>query len=241
MTIAALHEGPTPRQIAENLFANKTDVSSDLIIPIQPNGHKPPIFGVHVLGSNEEFFRPLAASLGREQPVLGLSVGPLVEGVPTGVKETAQAYAKALQAYQPKGSICLAAVSQGSYVAFELAQQLRKAGREVALLALFDAAGPGGRARIKGLARIWMHLKMLRQNGPRYFGTLIVNRLENRRNQIEKRRVARSLEKGDDSHSITTVEAFVAANTLAIENYSVQPYHGRLTVFRAQESVIGLN
>ena len=43
---------------------------AEQVVPIQPDGTRPPIWGIHVLGMNECFFRPLAAELGPDQPVL---------------------------------------------------------------------------------------------------------------------------------------------------------------------------
>ena len=237
LSIAALHAGPTSRQIADGLLGGAPVAQSDLVIPIQPKGNKPPIYGVHVLGAKEAFYRPLAEKLGTDQPLLGLSVGPLVEGVPTAVKETAAAYREALQSYQPTGPINLMAVSQGSYIALELAQQLRAVGRDVAMLSLFDAAGPGGRARLNGMPRFRAHLGLLRANGISYLRQIAMNRLENLRNGFEKRKFQRLKRNGKAGQAATSVEAFVAANTLAIEEYEAKPYQGSITVFRARESV----
>ena len=46
------------------------------------------------------------------------------------------------------------ALSLADQIASELAQQLRRAGREVPLLVVLDAAGPGGRPSVRGWAKL---------------------------------------------------------------------------------------
>ncbi|MDJ0629452.1 MAG: amino acid adenylation domain-containing protein [Rhodobacter sp.] len=236
LSVSELHQGSTPRLISRRLERPDDKPKGELILPIQPNGTRPPIFGVHVLGTKECFFRPLADALGADQPLFGVSVGPLTADSPTGVVETAALYRENIEAHHPEGPICLTAVSQGSFIAFELAQQLIEAGRDVAVLALFDAAGPGGRPRLQGAARVSAHLHQLLRLGPRYLGTIACNRLENLRNAIEKTRIQMASSTGRPGGFSPTVESFVAANTLAIEAYQAKCYPGRLTVFRAMES-----
>jgi thioesterase domain-containing protein len=51
-------------------------------------------------------------------------------------------YIEALQAVQPQGPYLLGGHSFGSWVAFEMVQQLQKQGHEVALLAILDSEAP---------------------------------------------------------------------------------------------------
>lgn len=234
LSIAALRNDPTPRAIARMLEEGSVSDQNTAIVEIQPKGSRAPIFGVHVLGPNECFFRPLAKALGEDQPVLGLSVGLLTKDSPTSVKDTANLYRVHLQKRYPKGPITLAAVSQGSFIAFELAQQLRRAGRDVVMLALFDAAGPAGRVSLSGRDRIAMHLHLLRRRGLGYLRSAVASRMETIQNTLEKQRVKRL---GLGGAGDPSVSQFVAANTLAIEEYQAQPYAGAITIFRAQESV----
>lgn len=237
LSIADLHAGPTPRAIAATLAGPGRVAGAEHIVPIQPGGTRPPIYGIHVLGTNECFFRPLAAELGPDQPVLGLSVGPLTKDAPITVEDTADLYFRNIQAHQPEGPLCLAAVSQGSFIAYHLAQLLVAAGRDVRMLALFDAAGPDGRALLTGWRRIAVHLSLLRRTGPRYLATPVRNRIGDLRNLIVAARLKRDARLGRDATENPTLEKFVAANTLAIASYRPAPYPGRLTIFRARESL----
>lgn len=231
--VGDLHRNPTPRGLAAMVSAAQS--GPRYIIPIQPGGSRPPLFGVHVLGRNEEYYRPLAAALGPDQPVLGLTVGLLTQDTPIGVEATARCYLDDIQRHHPTGPISLAAVSLGSYIAFELAQQLIAAGREVRLLALFDAEGPGGRSRLRGAARLMAHARRLRSEGLGYVGNLASNRWTDLRNRVERARVRIASAKG--AAAPLTIGTFVAANELAVKAYEAQPIDLPLTIFRAMEDV----
>ncbi|WP_260081458.1 hypothetical protein [Phaeobacter inhibens] len=91
---AALHLTPSPRALAAALTEGAEGGDSpetpeghtlpDHLVIIQDGTARAPLFGVHVLGRNEEFYRPLAAALGPDQPVYGLSIGLLDSRTPTG-------------------------------------------------------------------------------------------------------------------------------------------------------------
>ena len=231
--VADLHRRPTPRTLARALSVAQT--GPRYIIPIQPNGSRPPLFGVHVLGRNEEHFRPLAAALGPDQPVFGLTVGLLAQDTPIGVQETAHAYAEEIQRHFPTGPISLGAVSLASYVAYELAQQLIRAGREVRVIAMFDSAGPGGRSRLSGRARIGVHLRQLRRRGPSHLLGIVANRWSDVIYRAKKLRLRLRERRGDAAPM--TVDSFMVAAELAVEAYEVRPIRRPLTIFRAQENV----
>jgi thioesterase domain-containing protein/NAD(P)-dependent dehydrogenase (short-subunit alcohol dehydrogenase family) len=103
-----------------------------------------PIFLVHPAGGSVLCYRQLPPHLGAEQPVHTLEA-PALRGRRTPHKDVmamAAEYATAVRAAQPEGPYALAGWSSGGVVAFEMAQQLRAAGEEVALLAMFDSLAP---------------------------------------------------------------------------------------------------
>ncbi|NEO91123.1 MAG: SDR family oxidoreductase, partial [Moorea sp. SIO3G5] len=113
------------------------------LVSIQPNGSKPPLFFVPgVLGNVFDIY-PLAQHLDSEQPLYGLRSLGLDEGEKplTRMEEIAAHHIKALQAVQPKGPYFLGGHSAGGKVVFEMAQQLKNQGQEVALLAIMDGLG----------------------------------------------------------------------------------------------------
>ena len=233
VAVGDLHRNPTPRTLSAAIDA--ANLGPRYIIPIQPGGSLPPLFGVHVLGHNEEFYRPLAAELGPDQPVLGLTVGLVTKDTPIGVEKTARCYFEEIQQHYPTGPIGLAAVSLGSYIAFELARLLHEAGRQVHVVALFDAEGPGGRSRLKGLAWTRAHLGRLRHEGIGYFSHVLSNRLSDLRYRLTRRKL--TLAADQDDFAPLTLSAFVAANEMAVEAYHARPLAIPLTIFRALDDV----
>ncbi|TGD43034.1 amino acid adenylation domain-containing protein [Pseudotabrizicola sediminis] len=230
--VADLHRRPTPRALALALAAARS--GPRYLIPIQPEGSQPPLFGVHVLGRNEEHFRPLAEALGPDQPVFGLTVGLLAQDTPIGVQETARAYADEIMNTFPHGPISLAAVSLASYVAYELAQQLTRAGREVRVIAMFDSAGPGGRTRLSGRARAGVHLRQLLLRGPSHLAGIVANRWADVAYRVKKLRL-RLQQHGEAAPM--SVDRFMVAAELAVQDYEVTPITRPLTIFRAEANI----
>ncbi|MFV0493261.1 MAG: non-ribosomal peptide synthetase, partial [Pseudorhodobacter sp.] len=241
LSVAQVHANPTPRGLAGLLDGPVTIAAGadlfDCLLPIQPLGTGVTIYGVHVLGINGSFFRPLAQVMGMEQPIFGLSTMLLREDTPTTIADIADLYLRVIVAHRPDGPIGLVAVSQGSFVALELAQRLRAAGREVRLFAVMDAEGPGGRDRIRGLAWVGAHLKLLRGGGWPYAGRLLRAKLNNTRHRLEKLRLTLIDRFSSQAAVVDSVSRFVAANEIAVNNYQPRPYPGRITVIRARDDV----
>lgn len=221
-----LYRHPTPRMLAAHLAAPPAD-GPRYIVPIQPQGAGVPFFAVHVLGEKENLYRPLAAALGPDRPVLGLTMGPPKDPDAVSIRAVARAYFEDIQRHHPTGPLALGAVSMAAYFAYDLAQLLRAAGRDVRLLAVFDAEGPGGRPPLAGRARLRAHLGELARRGPRHLAGVL-------RTRLERVRFARDLAlAGPDQ---VNGAALVWANVRAVEAYRPEPWLGRMAVFRAADS-----
>lgn len=85
-------------------------------------------------------YRDLSRYLGTDQPFYGLQSQGLDGQQPllTRVQDMAELYVREIQKVQPHGPYFLGGYCMGGTVAFEMAQQLKTRGEEVALLALFD-------------------------------------------------------------------------------------------------------
>lgn len=233
LSLAALYRHATPREIAAELKRGG-DGAQDCLVPIQPEGTRPPLYAVHILGPKSSFFRPLARRLSPDQPLLGLTINLLDPASPGSLPEIAALYAETIRRHSPQGPVRLIAVSQGSYVAYEVAQQLIAGGREVAGLYLVDAEGPGGRPLSHEHRSFGYYASRLRKN---FLGvlsgrlTLLQREIGFRvvRLYLRMRRMA-----GVDNRTLAhSVSAHQAAIDLAIAAYEPQPYPGEITVFRA--------
>jgi phthiocerol/phenolphthiocerol synthesis type-I polyketide synthase E len=143
LPLATLFEAPTIEELAR-VLQDQIVVPSvagwSPLVAVQPNGTRPRFFCMHGAGGNVLIYRDLASHLGADQPLYGLqaqgldgSCAPL-----TTIEEMAALYAKEIRKLQPHGPYFIGGYCMGGTLAYEVARQLRVAGEEVPLLALFD-------------------------------------------------------------------------------------------------------
>jgi thioesterase domain-containing protein len=111
------------------------------VIPLQPRGTRTPVFAV--AGHNGDVFcyRTLVQYLGEDQPFFGLQP-PGLDGHSqplTRLEDLAAYFAAQIKAFQPDGPYVIAGYCAGGATAFELAQQLLRAGSTINAIALFGA------------------------------------------------------------------------------------------------------
>jgi thioesterase domain-containing protein/acyl carrier protein len=144
LPLSTLNEAGDIAHLAEIINRQGAVPYASPIVPIQPKGSKPPIFCVHPLGGHVLRYYELAQLLGTEQPFYGVQGRDMVDIGEDyqSLEEMARAYVKAMRETQPVGPYQLGGYSFGSFVAFEMAQQLMRAGEEVSLLFLLDTWSP---------------------------------------------------------------------------------------------------
>ncbi|MBV9493302.1 MAG: amino acid adenylation domain-containing protein [Acidobacteria bacterium] len=111
------------------------------IIPMQPQGTRPPIFCVHGLGGHVIRLRSLAAAFAPDQPFYGIQSPGLDDDLPISrtVEEMASRYLDAIdEIVPPAAPIRLCGKSFGGIVALEMARKARARGRVVEFLGLLD-------------------------------------------------------------------------------------------------------
>jgi phthiocerol/phenolphthiocerol synthesis type-I polyketide synthase E len=140
LPLATLFEAPTIEELSRVLQGATPTSSWSPVVPIQPAGSRPPLFCVHGAGGNVLIYRDLSRRLGDDQPFFGLQAQGLDGSRPllTTIEEMAALYVKEMRKVQRSGPYFLGGYCLGGTIAFEMAQQLRLRGQEVALLALFD-------------------------------------------------------------------------------------------------------
>lgn len=140
LPLALLFQAPTVRQLAASIQQKPQKSSWRSLVPIQTGGHRPPIFLVHGAEGNVLLYKHLARNLGDNQPIYGLqSLGvDGHEGAETTIEEMAAHYRKEIQELQPKGPYLLGGYCMGGTIALEIAQQLRREGESVALVAMLE-------------------------------------------------------------------------------------------------------
>jgi thioesterase domain-containing protein len=111
------------------------------MVKIQPSGSKPPLIGIN----NTGIYYGLAKCLGEDQPVISLQLfDPSVRTatVPDTLEQIAAGYVELIGRVQPQGPYGLMGWCAAGALAFEIARQLKDAGKEVSNLFLIDSWVP---------------------------------------------------------------------------------------------------
>ncbi len=259
LPLATLFEAPTIAQLAGILGQADQTATWSSLVAIQPTGTKPPFFFVHAHGGNVIGYYDLARRLGPDQPFYGLQAQGL-DGRslrPRRFEAMAAHYIKEIRTLQPRGPYYLGGWCLGGNLAYEMAQQLRAQGEEVALLVLVESTPPNyprylprtgqfRRLLYRLIERIDLEIRNLleREGGARW--SHLVGRV--------KRVMAIIQVKGEKLLALTlphlhrqigsspayTFAALEEAHLAAYRNYKTQPYQGYVTLFRAGKQPLGI-
>ncbi|HEX2229413.1 MAG TPA: amino acid adenylation domain-containing protein, partial [Candidatus Binatia bacterium] len=134
LPLGVLYEAPTVGLLSKRIAEDSKVKEWSSLVPLRPDGLKPPFFWIH--GEDSDAFLP--RYLGPDQPIYGLRHQG-EDGWParyTTVKQMAAHYLSEIRSVQPLGPYHLGGYCFGGLVAFEIAQILRKQGQSVSLLAL---------------------------------------------------------------------------------------------------------
>ena len=237
--LASLITAATIESIAELIrtrFAPNTDSS---LVPLQPNGTRPPVYIVHGVGGNVVNFYGLSMRVGCDQPVYGIQSQALVANQPAllHLKDMATHYIADIRKLQPRGPYHLLGYSFGGTVVLEMAHQLRAAGEEVALVGMIDAKSKDYEVQ---LARLTPVQAKVNRRVNRFFGNTEnltwAARLKYVYEKVSTRAIRFACMAAASLH-IKQVPAFMRSaydiNYVAVQNYTLRPYDGSLVLFRA--------
>ncbi len=118
--------------------------ASPLVLIQKGSAEKRPLFMVHPIGGEVYFYRDLARNLGSDQPLYAFQAPGLSGHVEplSCVHEIAKQYIKELKLLAVEPPYMLGGSSFGGLVAFEMAQQLKAEGDDLALLVMIDTPTP---------------------------------------------------------------------------------------------------
>jgi aspartate racemase len=226
LPLASLLQAPTIEQLSGLLRHDQYSDSWSMMVPIQPQGTKPPFFCVHGVGGNVVGFRDLARHVGDDQPFYAIQPQGLdgKRECLTSIPQMAERYIQEIRRVQPDGPYRIGGYSFGGLVAYEMAQMLEAQGIEVSLLALFDTYPGKMQSRAAALKNL-AGLPLKEQIGFLWKkGTFVLMTL---RKRLELQFLPRAL------RNVRQACAKAAAD------YDVQPYPGRVTLFRVREKSVG--
>lgn len=248
LSTSAVFSSTTPAALAEQILHARPGArpvaDRGLVIPIHTGGSRPPIFAINNLGTNAEYFRPLAGALGDDQPFYGLGASHqlelygLVDYDPdraVTVEGIAATCVANINEIAPEGPVIVTGLCGGAIHAYEVVQQLRGQGREVgAFVVINDWQAPLLESRqlshstSENLKRRWNHLRTLRGE----YVAIMFGPLKRRIEQVEVdvyRRLRRPL-----NHRMR-VRQYIEESLASMDSYEYLPYGGRVAVIRGKD------
>ncbi len=222
LPVAAIFQARTVRHIAAQVRNGGFAPSSSALAPIRTGGTHSPLFLCEGIG----IYYPLIHHLSSEQPVYGL-VTEVRADYPS-VEDLAASYVAEVRSVQPEGPYYLGGLSFGGIVAFEMAQQLRTVGQEVALLALFDTPTPWAFTPNPLPLRLAGHLGNLRRFGFSYAEKKVGRRLKGLKKILSELRESVA---DPASATLADTDRLRLLLSTTADQYTLRTYPGRATLF----------
>lgn len=151
--VVALFNAPTLRAFAHYVSQSRPAAADWQIVPIQPAGSKLPIIALN----NTVIYYNLARRIDRARPFLGIQLfdpsSPRALA-PRRLEDIAADYVELIRRARPTGPYILCGLCVAGAIAYEVAQQLRRAGEDVALVIMADTWVPGHRRGLPIVRRV---------------------------------------------------------------------------------------
>ncbi|MGI8581609.1 MAG: non-ribosomal peptide synthetase [Chitinophagaceae bacterium] len=144
LPLAILFQAPTIKQLASYIENEVLIAPWSSLVPIQPNGTKPPLFCMHAGAGTVLFYKSLSLHLGQDQPMYGLQAKGLNgnETPHSRIEAMAAHYINEVRTVQPEGPYLLGGYCFGGILAFEMAQQIVSQKQKVAVIINFNGVSP---------------------------------------------------------------------------------------------------
>jgi thioesterase domain-containing protein len=239
LTVRDLEQARTIAKLTDLIYFEQTRIDRSTVVPLRNfNGSLPPLFMVHGVGGNVLGFYSLAKCLNADQPVYGIQAQSLLPDREAllGLEQMAAQYVADMREVFPRGPFNLLGFSFGGLVAYEIAQQLKAVGLEVGLLGMLDTRQPelmrGVQTRGPLHRRIVWRMRLLYLRTHRRNGRL----------RYLWRRLGERMQRANYMYAATKGQGKVASavrnvreiNYVAGVSYTVRPYPGKVTLFRAE-------
>ena len=239
--LASLISASSIESIATLIRDRFSPNTTSSLVPIQPSGHLLPVFIVHGVGGNVVNFYGLSMRMTRDQPVYGIQSQALIANQPAllHLKDMAAHYVAEIRTVQPHGPYRLLGYSFGGTVVLEMAHQFRAAGDEVSMVGMLDSKSKDYEEELGNTKSVQSKLT---KRFDRFLGNTGQLTWRERIDYIAEKvrtRAIRLVSRTAAGMNFTRVPAFMRSatdiNIVAVQNYKLKPYDGRLILFRATE------
>jgi amino acid adenylation domain-containing protein len=244
LPLETLFQTPTVQRLAVELQRASNGDDWSCLVTLQKSGRRAPIFLVHTTPGDVLGYGNLIHNLGADQPCYGFQALGLKDGAQphATIEGMAAHYVELLRKFQPKGPYYLGGWCFGGIVAVEMAQQLLKAGQEVAPLLLMETISvPPGPGNVKYHAA---RLKCLFSMSPERWRQYLRAKAKYKR-QVELDNRMRFRQAGENVDAeqrrwLERLEQVYNANLAALDSYRSSPYPGKIILFNALEKDPGI-
>ena len=230
LPVSSLFEAPTIDELAALMRQGNWSPTWKSLVAVKPGGKERCLFIAPPAGCSAVTLARLTHYLDADLAVYGLGYLGMdgKEAPHASVEEIATYHLTEIRKLQPEEPYLLAGICFGSFVALEMAQQLRARGEQVALLAILDGqsptAGPGWEEQrrtnfhyLRRMKEEWRHGRLTELlRGYQQAAQYRLHRFRNRKYP-------------------TAIQQVVDAQVRARKNYHAHPYAGPLLLIQSQE------
>ena len=221
-TLPTVFRHRTVRSLAAALQAGGQEAAVATVLPLSPGSDGPPMFcvaGIHTYQALADRLVPAATMHGVFLPV----EQELFAGRRRlSVAEMAASYLSAVREQQPHGPYRLLGFSFGGVLAYEMAQQLRRAGETVALLVMLDTILP----------------EALTFSGPRWAWRRVKRASKRRRERLLRALASWAGHPPGEAEEMAALEMLrLDIYQDAIRRYRRAPYPGSAVLLRCREQL----
>lgn len=228
-----LFEYQTIGELAKFLEKSEDSEAADnwsSLVSLNKSGAKSPLFCIHSGGGHVFFYQPLAKHLSADQPLYALQPLGLngEETLHSSIEEMATFYLNEMKKVQPSGPYHILGTCFSNAVGLEMANQLKAAGEEIALLLFIDSGpayleGAAIRGERKTMSRFMEMIKDGNWKG-------IQRKFRNRWIRTKQKALS-PLENQQETNLRVTINSL---NHL-YNYYNWTPYDGKITFIRSTE------
>jgi amino acid adenylation domain-containing protein len=244
LPLSILFEYPTIKKLAWLIKSKGKNQPWKSLVFIKPSGNKDPLYIVHGGGLNVLPFYAIAKQLDAEQPLYGIQAYGLngKDEPHSTVEVMAAHYVDEILSQNPKGPYALAGYSFGGIIAYEMAKQLKKQGKQIKSLIMFDTYAIRSDHRDGFLKK--MTNRFLTEIGKRFFDLELMitnpailkrvkkNSLQKKLNKFKKRLPVKQQVR--ETEIMEIIKNIRKVHKEAGKNYIITPYDGAVHLFRAK-------